>query len=123
MGAGKKNRPEDRLRTTTSPLVVQIQITWPVGSMARQFKKSLLNRTCVRKKGRAGGRARRPARPLAGEPFHVSEATAASGVVSCKVIVRLSWSWLSRCSSSCQRDGQKANPVPEAFSDAKGRSA
>jgi hypothetical protein len=84
MSRKEKNRPEDRLRTTTSPLVVQIQITWPVGPIAQRFEIFDSNRSSVREKGRAGGRARRPARPLAGEPFHVTEATVANGVDSYK---------------------------------------
>jgi hypothetical protein len=81
-----------------------------------------LNRNRVREKGRAGGRARRPARPLAGEPIHVSEATVANGVVSSYVIIRLSWPWSSRCSSSGQRDEWKANRVPEDFGRPKRRA-
>ena len=33
-----KNRPEEYHRTTTSPLVVQQQFRWPVGSMALELK-------------------------------------------------------------------------------------
>src|SRR4051794_4384204 len=100
--------------------------------MAKQFKKSFVNQYRVREKGRAGGRARRPARHLAGEPIHVSEATVANGVVSCEVIIRLSWPWSSLCSlqvnemgikqTQCQRSSDARNETsPVSSSPARTR--
>jgi hypothetical protein len=58
--------------------------TWPVSALARRSEDSASNRNHACEKGRAGGRARRPARPLAGEPVHGYESTVASGVDACK---------------------------------------
>src|SRR6202021_1184829 len=56
-----KNRPENRSQTTTSPLVVQNPIDWPVGRENSRVPKHA--RSLCLEKGRAGGRARQPPRP------------------------------------------------------------
>src|SRR5262249_8978092 len=63
-----KNRPTILYRTTTSPLVVQYLIDWPVRhtSAGHHLIHSATAPGIWLEKGRAGGRAGRPARPLAG---------------------------------------------------------
>jgi hypothetical protein len=60
-------------------------------------------------KGRAGGRARRPARPLAGEPIHRGEAAIASGVVASKLL----FPSLVSLNLPDVRSGRKASAMPE----------
>jgi hypothetical protein len=84
MGEKKKKRPENQFRTTTSPLVVRHRINWPVRLWPGPRGDSPRVQA-VSEKGRAGGRARRPARPLAGEPFCRGKTTVASGVVAYKL--------------------------------------
>ena len=81
--AKRKNRPENGIRTTTSPLVVQNPADWPVRreSPERSSHASGL----LYEKGRAGGRARQPARPVAVSRSRVFETAVASGVDSCEV--------------------------------------
>jgi hypothetical protein len=79
-----KNRPENRSQTTTSPLVVQNPIDWPVGRENSRVPKHA--RSLCLEKGRAGGRARQPARPLAWSRSKHLETTIASGVATYKVI-------------------------------------
>jgi hypothetical protein len=79
-----KNRPENRSQTTTSPLVVQNPIDWPVGRENSSVTKHAWSLWF--EKGRAGGRARQPARPLAWSRSKHLETTIASGVASYKVI-------------------------------------
>jgi hypothetical protein len=69
LGKKKKNRPENQCRTTTSPLVVRHQST---GRLVEglNLRGTNLDSRPYQEKGRAGGRARRPTRPLAGELFY-----------------------------------------------------
>ncbi len=78
-----KNRPENRSQTTTSPLVVQNPIDWPVGRENSSVTKHAWSLWL--EKGRAGGRARQPARPLAWSRSKHLETTIASGVATYKV--------------------------------------
>ena len=79
----QKNRPENGIRTTTSPLVVQNPADWPVSS--GKLKMCLSHLEPLIERGRAGGRARLPARPLAVNRSRVCETAVASGVDSCDV--------------------------------------
>jgi hypothetical protein len=77
----RKNRPENQFRATTSPLVVRHQSTGRLVEGLNLRGTNLESRPC-REKGRAGGRARRPARPLAGEPFYQGQNDRRQGVVA-----------------------------------------
>jgi len=77
----KKNRPENQFRTTTSPLVVRHQSTGRLVEGLNLRGTNLESRPC-QEKGRTGGRARRPARPLAGSRFTRGKTTVASGVAA-----------------------------------------
>ena len=79
----QKNRPANGIRTTTSPLVVQNPADWPVSS--GKLKMCLSHLEPLIERGRAGGRARLPARPLAVNRSRVCETAVASGVDSCDV--------------------------------------
>ena len=77
-GEKKKNRPENQFRTTTSPLVVRHQSTGRLVEGLNLRGTNLESRPC-QEKGRTGGRARRPARPLAGSRFTRGKTTVARG--------------------------------------------
>jgi len=85
VGAGCKNRLQSRYAAAASPSAMKNRIHKPVGSLRLNVSPPFVpagdrNRSC--EKGRAGGRARHPARPLAGQS---SETIVASGVASCKL--------------------------------------
>jgi len=74
----RKNRPENQFRATTSPLVVRHQSTGRLVEGLNLRGTNLESRPC-QEKGRTGGRARRPARPLAGSRFTRGKTTVARG--------------------------------------------
>jgi len=78
MSEKKKNRPENQFRTTTSPLVVRHQSTGRLVESLNLRGTNLESRP-YQEKGQAGGRARRPARPLAGSRFTRGKTTVARG--------------------------------------------
>jgi hypothetical protein len=118
----RKNRPENQFRTTTSPLVVRHQSTGRLVEGLNLRGTNLEFRPC-QEKGQAGGRARRPARPLAGSRFTRGKTTVARGWLLIILEATPSFTHFvtsqgySSFASTCQsRKASSANPMPEKFS-------